>query len=236
MPDHQAGVKNLQRHFVAGLVSLLPLGVTIFVIYFLVNTLGPILGFALRYLPVLRRLPDTVLTVIGFVLLLIVILAIGSLATGAFGGWLLRKVSDFFSRLPLLRGVYGTARQLTDAVLVDRSSLKKVVALEYPRRGMYSLAFLMGDETVTVSNRACSFLFIPATPTPTTGWVHLVPAEDILETSLGVDEALKIFLSAGVVLPDSLIRSRTVCRDRNASSVDSVTPPECPSQAPQPRT
>jgi uncharacterized membrane protein len=197
-------VKNLRRYFLAGLVSLLPLGVTLFVIYFLVNTLGPIFGSFIHLLPAMRHLPQAAYSAIGFILLVILVLVIGRLATGFAGTWLLTRTSDFFGRLPLLRTVYGTARQLTDAVLVDRKSLKKVIALEYPRRGMYSIGFLMSETPVTfVGGKKCVFVFLPVTPTPTSGQVHLVPVEEILETSLGVDEALKIFVSGGALMPES---------------------------------
>lgn len=198
-------MKNLKRLFLAGLVSLLPIGVTLFVIYFLVNTLGPIFGSFIHLLPAMRHLPDVAYSVIGFILLLIVILIIGRIATGFAGTWLLRRTSEFFSHLPLLRTVYGTVRQLTDAVLVDRKSLKKVIALEYPRRGMYSIGFLMSETPVMfVGGKKCLFVFLPVTPTPTSGNVHLVPVEDIIETTLGVDEALKVFVSGGAVMPESL--------------------------------
>ena len=198
-------MKNLKRYFLAGLVSLLPLGITAFVIYFLVDTLGPIFGAWLHLLPAMHHLPEVAYSVIGFVLLLIVILLIGMLATGFAGTWLLRRTSEFFSHLPLLRTVYGTARQLTDAVLVDRKSLKKVIALEYPRKGIYSIGFLMSETPVMFANgRKCMFVFMPVTPTPTSGQVHLVPVEEIIETSLGVDEALKVFVSGGAVMPGSL--------------------------------
>ena len=198
-------MKNLRRYFLAGLVSLLPIGVTLFVIYFLVTTLGPIFGSFIHLLPAMRNLPEVAYSVIGFVLLLVVIQLIGMLATGVLGTWFLRRTSDFFGHLPLLRTVYGTARQLTDAVLVDRKSLKKVVALEYPRRGMYSIGFLMSETPVTFADgKRCMFVFLPVTPSPTSGQVHLVPVEDIIETNLGVDEALKVFVSGGAMMPESL--------------------------------
>ena len=194
---------TLGRYFLAGVVSLLPLGVTLFILIFLIQMLGPILGWPLHYLPALARLPKFILTLLGFILLLIVILAIGVVATGAPGSWLLKRVSDFFSRLPLIRGVYGTARQLTDAVLVDRKSLKKVVLIEYPRRDVYSLAFLMSECPIEINGKECHTVFLPATPTPTSGWVHLIPVDAITEVDFGVDEALKLFISGGVVIPDA---------------------------------
>jgi uncharacterized membrane protein len=207
-------MRSLRRYFLAGLVSLLPIGVTLFAIYFLVNALGPIFGSFIHLLPAMRNLPGAAYSVIGFVLLLIAILLIGMLATGFAGTWLLRKTSEFFSHLPLLRTVYGTARQLTDAVLVDRKSLKKVIALEYPRRGIYSIGFLMSETPITFANgKQCMFVFLPVTPTPTSGNVHLVPVEDVIETTLGVDEALKIFVSGGAVMPESL---RSSVPSRNA--------------------
>ena len=140
---------------------------------------------------------------------MLLILVVGVIAAGAPGGWVLKRISDFVGRLPLIRGIYGTARQLTDAVLVDRESLRKVVLIEYPRKEIYALAFLMSDCPVKINGRECFTIFIPTTPTPTAGWVNLVPSDAITDLDLGVDEALKLFISGGVVIPEGLKKSIT---------------------------
>ena len=202
--NRRSGIKNLRRYFIAGVVSVFPLGITLFVIYFLVRALGPILGSLLHYLPALAMLPQWVLTFLGFVLLMIAILLIGMLAAGPPGSWLLKRLSDFFDRLPLLRSIYGTARQLTDAVLVDRKSLKQVVLVEYPRAQVWAIGFLMSETPIFIAGREYRSIFVPSTPTPTSGFPQLIPREMIVMTDIGVDEALKFVISGGVVLPDSL--------------------------------
>jgi uncharacterized membrane protein len=199
-----SGIKNLRRYFIAGIVSLFPLGITLFVIYFGVSSLGPIFGSLLHFLPALARLPRQVLTILGFVILLVVILLIGMVAAGTPGSWVLKRLADFFNRLPLLRSIYGTARQLTDAVLVDRQSLKQVVLVEYPRPQCWSLGFLMSDAPIFIHGREYRSIFVPSTPTPTSGFPHLIPLDMIIKTSIGVDEGLKFVISGGVVLPDEL--------------------------------
>jgi uncharacterized membrane protein len=197
-------LNNLKSYFLAGVVALLPIGVTLFIFYFLITTLGHIFGSLLHFLPFMSLLPQAVTTVIGFVLLMLIILVVGVVAAGAPGGWVLRRVSDFVERLPLIRGIYGTARQLTDAVLVDRQSLRKVVLIEYPRTGIYALAFLMSDQPVKINRRDCYTIFIPTTPTPTAGWVNLIPADAITDLEIGVDDALKLFISGGIVIPEGM--------------------------------
>lgn len=196
---------RFQRYFITGLAALLPLGATLFVFWFIITRLGNLFGGPLRYLPVVTRCPEWVLTLLGFVSLLMLILGVGALTSSLLGRWVMGRVERFFGRLPLVRSIYSSARQLTDAIFVNRRSLKRVVVVEYPRRGVYSLGFVTFEEEIGFGpDRKGIFVFLPSTPNPTTGWLILFPVEEIYETGLSVEEGMKLIVSGGIVSPHGL--------------------------------
>lgn len=191
---------RVRRYFVAGLAAILPLGATIFLLWFFIGWLGNLLGGPLHYLPWVARAPDWVLTILGFMMLLLIILGVGALTSSLLGRWMVGWVERFFNRLPLVRSIYSSARQLTDAIFVDRRSLKRVVVVEYPRKGIYSIGFVTFEEEIGFGdNRKGMFVFLPSTPNPTSGWLILFPREEIYETKLSVEEGLKLVVSGGIV-------------------------------------
>lgn len=190
---------RLRRYFLTGLVTVLPIGLTVFVLWFIISSLGKILRPLLLYPHWFERLPAGVITIISFILLLSGITLIGALTSGIVGRQVVLLVDRFFQRLPFARSVYTSARQLTDAVFIQRSSLRKTVLVEYPRRGMFALGFLTSEEPLTLADAGRVYLvFFPTTPNPTSGWLALVPEADITETSLSIEEGLKFIVSGGL--------------------------------------
>jgi len=196
---------RVRRYLLTGLASILPLGATIFIIWFLVKNLGNILAGMIRLFPFMSRMPDIVLTIMGFFLLLVILIAVGAAAESLLGRWTFRLIEASFKRLPLIRSVYTPAKQLTDALFVDRKSLKRVVIVEYPRKGIYSIGFVTLEEEIPIKGRSKGYLiFVPSTPNPTTGWLILVPKRDIIPTPLSVDEGIRLIISGGIVYSDKL--------------------------------
>ena len=129
---------------------------------------------------------------------------VGALASGIFGRWFLHNVDRFMRRLPFIRAIYGSAREMTDAVFVKRSSLRKTVIAEYPRPGMWAVGFLTSDECVPLPDgRPALFVFFPTAPNPTSGWLALIPEADITATGMSIDDGLKLVVSGGVIRPES---------------------------------
>lgn len=193
---------RLRRYFLTGLVTILPLGLTILVLWLVVSSLGKILRPLLIYPRGFEKLPPAVITIISFLLLLLLITLIGALTSGLVGQQLLLALDRLFQRLPLARAVYTPARQLTEAVFVERSSLRKTVLVEYPRRGMYALGFLTSEQPLELADRRRGYLvFLPTTPNPTSGWLVLVPEDELHATSLSIEEGLKFIVSGGVARP-----------------------------------
>jgi uncharacterized membrane protein len=195
-------VKFLRRYFIAGLVVIIPLGLTIFIFWLLVTKLGGFLIPLFRILPFLKDLPQEILALLGFVLFLLIIFLIGGLTSGYLGKWLVGFIEELILKLPIIREIYNSARQLTTAVFVDRKSLKKVVAVEYPRKGIFTIGFIMNEEKILSRDGQKEFflIYLPTTPNPTSGWLTLVPKEETKELNLTIDEGLKLIISGGIVI------------------------------------
>lgn len=203
----------LRKYFVSGIVVLLPLGLTVFVIWFLVSRLGSILQPLLAKYTWLSRLPAWLTTFIGFIVVVLLIVAAGALASGILGRWFVSSLDRLIGHVPFIKGVYGSARLLTEAVLVKRSSLRKVVIAEYPSRGLLAIGFLTSEQRIELADgRRAAFVYFPTTPSPTTGWLAIVPEESITETDITTDEGLKLVISGGIVSPADLSQLVKWCR------------------------
>jgi uncharacterized membrane protein len=196
----------LRRYLVAGLLVWLPLGATYFVIQLLVGWMDQ----SLLLLPERFR-PESLLGFsipgLGVVLSLLILLLTGLIAANLFGRKLVELWEQLLSRIPLVRSVYSAVKQLVETMFADNgNSFRKVVLVEFPRRGIWTLAFLTNDEQGAVqqaTGREVISVYIPTTPNPTGGYFVLVPVEDVTEIDLSVDEGLKLLLSMGAVNPAS---------------------------------
>ncbi|MEJ2454929.1 MAG: DUF502 domain-containing protein [Candidatus Thiodiazotropha sp.] len=194
----------LRRYLVAGLLVWLPLGATIFVIRLLVGWMDQ----SLLLLPERFR-PETLLGFhipgLGVVLSLLILLLTGLVAANLFGRKLVSLWEQLLSRIPLVRSVYSAVKQLVETMFADNgNSFRKVVLVEFPRRGLWTLAFLTSEEQGQIqqaTGRDVISVYIPTTPNPTGGYFVLVPREDVREIDLSVDDGLKLLLSMGAVNP-----------------------------------
>lgn len=196
----------LRRYLAAGLLVWVPLGVTLLIVKFLVDLMDQ----TLLLLPQSLR-PDTWLgwRIPGFGILLTaaVVIVTGLVVTNLLGRQLVNLGEAVLNRIPLVRTIYTSAKKITETIFSGTGkSFRKVVMVEYPRRGMWTLAFLTGDAPGEVESRTgveMVNVFIPTTPNPTSGFVFIVPRKDVLELAMSTDEGLRMILSAGVVVPDA---------------------------------
>jgi len=195
-------LKELRHYFLTGIATLLPVSVTVFVFWFIIVRLGNLFHPLFRIHPWLEHLPDWVATLAGFVLFLIIVLLAGWIATGLIGKLTLGWLDKILRRMPIVKSIYTSARQLTDAVFVNRSSLRKTVIAEYPRHGMFAVGFLTSDDRIALADgRKALFVFFPTTPNPTSGWLALIPEADVTETAMSIEDGLKLVVSGGVIKP-----------------------------------
>ncbi|HEU5338659.1 MAG TPA: DUF502 domain-containing protein, partial [Sulfuricaulis sp.] len=157
----------------------------------------------------LRIQPETLLGFripgLGLVLTAIVVLATGIIATNLFGMQLFTIGERILQRIPLVRSIYASVKQVTQSLFSSGKSFRKVVLVEYPRKGMWSLAFQTGsgaNEIQTKTGQEIVNIFIPTTPNPTSGFFLMVPRDDVIELDMTVDQGLKMLLSVGVVVPE----------------------------------
>ena len=197
-------MKRLRRYIVAGILIWVPIGVTIFLLRLLVG----ILDRSLLLIPAQYR-PEEMLGFaipgLGIVLMLLILLVTGVLGANIVGRSTVGLWESLLERIPVVRSVYSAAKNFTEIVFSDSSqSFKKVLLIEYPRKGLYSLAFQTSSELGEVQGRTgeevvCTF--VPTTPNPTSGFIIIVPRREVTELDMDVDEALKMIISLGVVVP-----------------------------------
>ncbi len=197
-------MKQLRRYLMAGLLVWIPLGVTIFILRVLIGLMDK----TLLLIPEQYR-PEEWLPIaipgLGIILTLVVVLLTGLLAANIVGRSLVGFWESLLERIPIVRTVYSAAKKFAEVVFSESSqSFKKVLLIEYPREGLYSLAFQTATDLGEVQGRTgepvvCTF--VPTTPNPTSGYIIIVPKKDIIELDMEIDEAFKMIVSLGVVVP-----------------------------------
>jgi uncharacterized membrane protein len=196
---------RLRRYFIAGLLVWLPVGATILVFSLLLRLAN---GLLLLMPPALR--PETLLGIeipgLGAILALIVLVITGMLAANLLGRRLVKTYESVLDRIPFVRTVYGVVKHFAEVVFSDSTtSFKKVLLIEYPRKNLYSLAFQTSEdpaEVHAVTGEPIVAVFLPTTPNPTSGFMLFVPTRSVIELDMSVEEALKMIISLGVVVPN----------------------------------
>lgn len=211
---------RLRQIFFTGLAITLPLIITIWllrVLFEMVHTISTpaLLGLVRLVSPRYAENPafaTHIAPFIGILLTALLILLIGGLTTNLLGRRIVDAFDRLIMRLPLVRGIYGGARQLLDAFRSKPSSFRRVVAVEYPRPGVYTVGFVTHEQAgMRTANggaiSGCSFVFLPTSPNPTSGWLVLVRDDDMVQLDMSIEEGFKLILSGGLVLPGD--RERT---------------------------
>jgi uncharacterized membrane protein len=198
----------VRRYFVAGVLFFAPIGITIWAIGSIVVWLDNLIlpAFLKLVIPGLEEAPP--LPLVGMLFTFFVIILLGVIARHFFGVEFQRTWERMLSRVPVARSIYAGVKQLLEAIFTSEQSSRfnRVVMIEYPRRGVYALAFTTGPargEVQAAVEEGMINCFLPTTPNPTSGFYLLVPERDIVDVDLSVEDAFKIVMSAGLVTPES---------------------------------
>jgi uncharacterized membrane protein len=196
--------RSFGRRFLLGLAAILPLSLTVFVLWFLVTRFGGLLAGLFAQIPYLDRLPDIATAILGFFALVFLIYVIGFLATSILGRWFVRLSENALVRVPLVRTIYSSSKQLVETLFVDKSAFRKVVMVEFPKKGNYALGFVTTYDgwKIGPSELRAFPVFIPTTPNPTSGYLLFVPETELIDTDLTVEWAMKVIISGGIVSPE----------------------------------
>jgi len=186
---------QLKKSFFTGLLVVIPIGLTIYILVFIIKLLNNFLPF--KFLPYGT----------GIVLTVILITFIGFMTTNIIGKRLIEMGEKFISSIPLVKNVYAAVKQISDAMLSSQGkNFRRVVLIEYPRKGIYTLAFVTGvsrGEVQEKTQRNVINLFVPTTPNPTSGFYLMVPEADVINLDMSVEEAFKLLISGGMISPDA---------------------------------
>lgn len=195
---------RLRRYFVAGLLVWVPVGATILVFSLLLDLMDRLLFL----LPAAYR-PEALIGFripgLGAILAALVLLITGMFVANLLGRRLVGVYESILNRIPLVRTVYGAVKHFVEIVFSDSgTSFKKVLLIEYPRQGLYSLAFQTSSDPAEVQARtgeSVVTVFLPTTPNPTSGFMLFVPRSSVTELEMPVEDALKMIISLGVIVP-----------------------------------
>lgn len=200
--------QDLKNDLIAGLLVIIPLATTIWLTFTIANW---VIRFLTRFPKQLNPLTglhpiliDSINLAIGFAVPLTAILVMGLMARNIAGRWLLDLGERTLQAIPLAGAIYKTLQQLLQTLLQDsKNRFRRVILVEYPRRGLWAVAFVTGSVAAATSpsNQMLS-VFIPTTPNPTTGWYAVVPESDVINLSISIEDAFKVLLSGGIVGPD----------------------------------
>ena len=184
----------LRRYFVAGLAALFPLAVTLYLLVSIFQFTDGLLG---RYLAL--HIPG-----LGLLLTVLTLLLVGFLSTHFFGRVVFPTIEVWFTRLPLVKQIYPAVKQLTQFLFGETgrpSRFQQVVLVQYPRSGLYSLAFVTHQEQSSVTGTPLIILtlLVPTTPSPFTGPIIFVPEKDVIPLNMSIESAMKLIVSGGVV-------------------------------------
>jgi uncharacterized membrane protein len=202
--DKPGLMQRLRRYFVAGILVLVPVGVTLFALRFLVN----LMDRSLLLLPD-RIQPETLLGFkipgLGIVLTLLVLLLTGMLAANFFGRKLVEIGERILNRIPVVRSIYSGSKKIAETVFSGQSdAFRRPVLIPYPHENSWALAFVTNTslgEIQARTGRDVVGVYVPTTPNPTSGFNLMIPRDQVIDLEMSVDEALRMIISLGVVVP-----------------------------------
>ncbi len=192
---------TIKRHFISGVLVVVPFILTFIVLRFLFEAVDGILE------PILHNLLGYYRTGLGLVTTLLIILLAGLLTRNFLGHRLFRFGERILERVPLIRPIYSASKQLLEALTrTNQQSFKEVALIEYPRKGVFQLCFVSRRINITTGGRSATYAtcFVPSTPTPVSGMVVVVPVNEVLTLDMTVEEGIKFLVSGGVASPDLL--------------------------------
>jgi uncharacterized membrane protein len=192
---------RFKQYFLTGIVVFVPVVVTFWV---LKNVLDFVDSF-FAGLPALLH-PHTYLPIPGFGVLftLVLILAVGALARSVFGSVAYDYGDRAMSSIPVLRSLYNAVKQTLTTFVSTNDNFRKVVLVEYPRKGIYALGFLTGaaqGEIQEITHKRVLHVFVPTSPNPTSGFLLIVPDDEVIPLKMSVEDAFKVIISGGMVNP-----------------------------------
>ena len=196
---------KLRGYFLAGVLVTVPISLTFYLVWIFIKfTDHWVASLVPEFYNPESDLPFG-LPGIGVIVVAIVMIFIGALTAGFLGRLFHRIVDNLLARLPIVRGVHSAIKQILQTIFSNKSNaFREAVLVEYPRRGIWAIAFITGRTEGEVQNltvEECINIFVPTTPNPTSGFLLFVPKKDLVPLGMAVDDALKMVISGGIITP-----------------------------------
>lgn len=206
-------LENMRKYFITGLLVLVPLVITLWVLNLIISTMDQ----SLLLLPENWR-PEVLIGFyipgIGTILTLLVIFFTGVVTRNFIGRQILMLWESLLIRIPVVKSIYSSVKQVSDTLFSSSSNaFRKAALVQYPHLGSWTIAFLTGTLGGEIQNRLNDdyvSLYVPTTPNPTSGFFLIVRRKDIIELNMNVDQALKYIVSMGVVMPELESQKRNI--------------------------
>lgn len=219
--------RQLRNAFISGIIILLPLAATYVVAMFLINKVGdPASKLFFWYLDSEIRnkaLLNVLLSIVSIVVVVIIVTALGFLSSYFLGKFVMNLTEKLIDRVPFINTVYKTAKQIVETFSKDKQAVfRKCVLLQFPRNGTYALGFLTSmakGETQIKTSKEVYNVFVPTTPNPTSGFLIMVPKEDLISLDMTIGEGMKLIISGGAVVPPYSV-------DKNQTETIEINNPE----------
>ena len=187
---------KLRNYFIAGIVAIIPIGITLYLTMFIIDISSKLIPKEINpnnYLPF--SIPG-----LEIIISIIVITFIGGISVSFIGKKILQLINDLFKRIPFLRTIYSAINQMTESFTTKDKSKKSVVLVEYPRKGSWAVGFATKDNQGEISKKTNTELvnvFVPTTPNPTSGFLLMFPKSEVVYLDMTFEEASKFIVSAG---------------------------------------
>jgi uncharacterized membrane protein len=191
-------VKNTIRNRIfAGIIVIVPLAITFYIFKFILSFLD---SFAA---PLIEKILKHHIPGLGILITLIFTYLVGLLTANVAGKKIVAFGESILSSLPVIKNVYGGAKQLIAAFsFAGKSKFNRVILVVFPRKGLWSIGFVTKDFLFEHENKPMISIFVPTTPNPTTGFYLILPKQDIVNTKLSIEEGVKLVVSGGIIAPD----------------------------------
>jgi uncharacterized membrane protein len=196
-------IKKIRHYFATGLLITLPIFFTLYLIYVVFRFIDGIWGKVINFY--LNRNFGITVPGLGIILGIITVIIVGFITTNFFGKRIFHALEGWFLKFPFIRQIYPAAKQIVDSFISKESpAFKKVVLIEYPSKGLWSVGFMTNDsftEAEKASGEGLMHVFVATTPSPLTGFLVLVPKRDVKFLDISVEQGVKLIVSAGIVKP-----------------------------------
>ena len=195
----------MKKYFITGLLVLVPVVITFWVLSSLIQTMDQsLLLLPEQWRP--QQLFGFSMVGLGAILTVVTIFVTGVIATNIFGQQLILLWEAMLSRVPVVKSIYASVKQVSDTIFSDSgNAFRKALLIEFPRKGSWTIAFLTGEPGGDVSNHLQGdyvSVFVPTTPNPTGGYFLMIEKKEVMELDMSVDQALKYIISMGTVVPE----------------------------------